>query len=139
MASGVAIFPASLAFGNQIINTQSPAQLVYLTNSGADTLNLAGTSVSPNFTYVTSCGATVAPGANCGFAVSFLPTATGALTGTLTFSDDASGSPHSVGLNGTGVAAPSATGPTPSGSYGITINGTAGTLVQGATVTLVVQ
>ena len=102
-------------------------------------MNLTGASISANFTYVTSCGATVAPGASCGYAVSFLPTVAGALTGTLTFADDASGSPHSVGLTGTGTAAPTTAGPTPAGSYGITINGTVGTLVQGATVTLVVQ
>ena len=72
--------------------------------------------------------------------VSFTPTATGSRTGTLSFVDDAPGSPHLVSLTGTGQAVPSATGGTPAGSYTVTISGTAGTsLAHFSTVTLTVQ
>ena len=51
-----------------------------------------------------------------------------------------SGSPHTVTLNGTGQAAPSSTGGTPSGSYTVTVSGTAGTsLAHFGTVTLTVK
>jgi hypothetical protein len=72
--------------------------------------------------------------------VSFTPVATGTRTGTLTFADNASGSPHAVTLTGTGQTAPSTTGGTPSGSYTVTVIGAAGaSLVHFGTITLTVQ
>ena len=95
---------------------------------------------SGDFATVSNCGTVVAAGASCGVSVTFTPTATGARTGTLSFVDDASGSPQAVTLNGTGQAAPSTTGGTPSGSYTVTISGTAGTSVAHfGTVTLTVK
>jgi hypothetical protein len=72
--------------------------------------------------------------------VTFTPTATGSRTGTLSFVDDASGSPQLVTLTGTGAAAPASTGGTPSGSYTVTVSGTAGTsLAHFGAVTLTVK
>jgi hypothetical protein len=82
----------------------------------------------------------VAAGASCAVSVSFTPTATGSRTGTLSFIDDAAGSPHLVSLTGNGQAVPSGTGGTPAGSYTVTISGTAGTsLAHFSAVTLTVQ
>jgi hypothetical protein len=57
--------------------------------------------------------------------VTFTPSATGQRTGTIAIADNASNSPQSVNLSGTGQA-----GGTPQGSYQIGIVGTVGTLVQ---------
>ena len=59
--------------------------------------------------------------------------------GTLSITDDAAGSPHTVALVGTGVAAPAAGSGTPAGSYSVTVTGTVGTLTRTVAVTLVVQ
>jgi hypothetical protein len=140
LASGIGIFPSTLTFGSQTINTTAPAQLVSLTNTGTDVLNVTSITPSGDFAAVNNCGTTVAVGASCGVSVTFTPTATGARTGTLAFVDDASGSPHQVTLNGTGQAAPSTTGGTPSGSYAVTVSATAGTsLAHFGTVTLTVK
>ena len=140
LASGIALFPAALTFAVQTINTTAPTQLVSLTNTGVDVLNLTSITTSGDFTSVRSCGSTVAPGASCAVSVSFTPTVSGTRTGSLTFADDASGSPHVVALTGTGQAAPASTGATPVGSYTVTVSATAGSsLVHVATVTLTVQ
>jgi hypothetical protein len=134
------VFPSSLTFGLQTINTTAPAQLVSLTNTGADTLNITSIAAGGDFASVSNCGTTLAAGASCGVSVTFTPTATGSRTGTLAFVDDASGSPQQVTLTGTGAAAPSTTGGTPSGSYTVTVSGTAGTsLAHFGTVTLTVK
>jgi hypothetical protein len=139
MASGIAIFPSSLDFGSQTVATTTVPKLVSVTNIGADTLNIALITATSEFSTVTSCGTTLAAGANCAIAVSFTPIAAGPRSGTLTVTDDAPGSPHAVTLVGTGVAAPAAGSGTPGGSYSVTITGTAGTLTRSAAVTLAVQ
>jgi hypothetical protein len=139
MASGVALFPASLTFGSQTINTTTPPQTVFVTNIGADTLNLGSVTASGDFAEVTSCGTTLASGASCQVSVTFTPTAIGSRTGTLGFTDDAPGSPQQLNLTGTGLAAPSTSGGTPTGTYNIAVTATSGTLSHFASLTLTVQ
>jgi hypothetical protein len=133
------VFPATLTFGSQTINTTAPNQVVYVTNSGTDALSITSITAGGDFSQVNNCGSTVAAGASCAIAVSFTPTVTGARTGSITIVDTASGTTHTVALSGTGQSAPATTGGTPSGSYTLTINGTVGTLSNFGTVTLTVQ
>jgi hypothetical protein len=140
LASGIGVFPSALTFASQTLNTTAPAQLVSLTNTGVDTLNITSISTAGDFASVSNCGTTLSAGASCGVSVTFTPTAAGARTGTLLFVDDASGSPQQVTLTGTGATAPSTTGGTPSGSYTVTVSGTAGTsLAHFGSVTLTVK
>ena len=67
------------------------------------------------------------------------PSAVGARTGSISVVDDATGSPHTVTLSGTGQTAPASTGGTPAGSYTIGISGTVGTLSHFGSVILTVQ
>jgi hypothetical protein len=76
---------------------------VTLTNSGSATLNISSITASGDFHISNNtCGATVAAGANCAVSVTFTPTKKGARKGTLSFSDNAPGSPQTVALSGTG-------------------------------------
>ncbi len=138
--SGIALFPSGLRFGSQTVGTASPPQNIFVTNTGGDALTISSVGLSSNYSILNAtCGTTLNPGASCGIAISFVPTSAGTLTGLLQIADNSLGSPHSVSLTGTGVAASTTTGATPSGSYGISITGTAGTYTQLASVTLAVQ
>jgi hypothetical protein len=98
--------PASLTFASQNIGTTSAAQTITLSNTGNAALGVSGIAVgganSGDFSQTNTCGASVAAGANCGIAVRFSPTATGARGATLSVTDNAAGSPHSATLSGTG-------------------------------------
>jgi hypothetical protein len=116
--AGVGLVPTSLAFGNQVLNTTSAAKTVTLTNTGTAALTINSIVSSGDFAVSNNpCGANLAGGANCIISVTFTPTALGARAGTLTITDNAGGSPHTVPLTGTGTAAADftlmATAPTP--------------------------
>jgi hypothetical protein len=104
----------SLTFAAQTLNTTSPSQSVTLTNAGNASLTissiaLAGTNPG-DFHQSNNCGASLAAGSSCSIGLTFAPVANGARLATLSVSDNASGSPQSVSLSGTGVsAAPVAT------------------------------
>jgi hypothetical protein len=108
-APGVGLVPTSLPFGGQMLTTTSAAQTVTLTNTGAGALTINSIAGSGDFA-ATSTGATACPispatltgGANCTISVTFAPTALGARTGTLTITDNAGGSPHTIPLTGSG-------------------------------------
>ena len=93
---------ASLSFAAQHTGTTSAAQLVTLSNTGSAVLNIASITASAEYASTTTCGATLAVGANCTFSVSFTPLASGLRNGAVTVTSDASAA--SVILSGTGKA-----------------------------------
>ncbi len=104
-APGVGLVPTSLAFGGQLLTTTSAAKMVTLTNTGTSSLTVNTIGTSGDFAQTNTCGtlpATLAASANCTISVTFAPTVLGARTGTLTITDNAGGSPHTVPLTGTG-------------------------------------
>jgi len=137
-ASAIAIFPGALTFGSQTVSTTAPAQLVKVSNTGADPLTLT-VSVNGDFSQVSTCGSTLASAETCTVAVTFTPTTTGTRSGSLSFLDNAPGSPHTVTLTGTGAAPPASGSGTPAGTYTVTVTGTAGTLSHTSPITLTVQ
>jgi subtilase family serine protease len=103
----VTLTPTSLAFASTNVSASSAAQTVTLKNTGAGTLTLtsivtAGANPS-SFIQTNSCGS-LAAGGSCTISVTFKPTAAGALSATLSFTDNATGSPQTVALTGTAVA-----------------------------------
>jgi Abnormal spindle-like microcephaly-assoc'd, ASPM-SPD-2-Hydin len=102
---GVKLSVMSLTFANQTVGATSTAQLVMLMNIGTASLTISGIAASGDFAESNNCGASVPVASNCTISVTFKPTATGTRPGTLTISDNAAGSPQSVLLSGTGVAA----------------------------------
>jgi hypothetical protein len=95
--------PTSLSFGNQTVNTVSPPQNTTLTNTGPGILTIANISASGAFLQTNTCGGAVNPGANCMISVTFAPSVSGTLTGVVSVTDNALGSPQSLTVTGVGV------------------------------------
>ncbi len=93
----------SINFSTVRVGITSSARTVTLTNHLSTALTITAVSASTGFTVASNtCGASIGAGANCTVGVTFLPTATGLVTGTLTFTDSAVTSPQVVTLSGTG-------------------------------------
>jgi hypothetical protein len=114
IAPAASLAPPSLNFGNQRVGSASAAQTITVTNSGTDVLKLAAANAvtitganAADFAIAagTTCvnGLSVAVGNNCVVKVTFTPGATLARNATLNIADDATGSPQTAGLTGTGI------------------------------------
>jgi hypothetical protein len=106
----VSLAPPSLPFGSQPINTASAPQTVTLTNTGGATLTfssigITGPDASDFAEKTNTCGPPLAPNDSCQISVTFTPTAVGGRSAALSITDDAPGSPQTVGLAGTGTPA----------------------------------
>jgi hypothetical protein len=103
----VGLSTTTLNFGNQTVGITSSAKAVTLTNKGNIALTISSISVagtdSGDFARGTTCSGSVAPNGTCTISVTFKPTATGTRTANITIKDNASGSPQSIALAGTGV------------------------------------
>jgi len=126
-APAVSLSPTSLSFGNQAVGTTSSSKTVTLTNSGNAALSitnivLTGTN-SNDFAQTNNCPSSLGVGANCVFNVTFMPPASGARSASLQITDNATGSPHTVSLTGTGAAAAASLSPS-SISFGSVPQGT---------------
>jgi hypothetical protein len=101
----MSVAPTSLTFSAQVGST-SAAQTVKLTNTGTSAVSISSVSATGDFVVSSACGGSLAVGANCLLSVTFVPTTAGSLSGTLSVSDNATGSPQTVTLNGTATAPP---------------------------------
>ncbi len=103
----VSLTPTAVTWGGIVLGTTSPARSVTVKNTGTATLNISSIAISGDFAQTTSatpCGSTLAVGKSCVIKVAFTPTQVGARSGNVTITDNASDSPQTVPLSGTGVA-----------------------------------
>ena len=115
VAAGLSLefLPGSLEFAPEIINTISPQNYIGVKNVGNKTVHFASiAALSAGFVLGTNqdgcyalSSSNLPPGSTCYIYVSFAPTATGAITGTLTINDNATGGPHKLALTGTAISA----------------------------------
>ncbi len=103
-APALSFDPLALQFGNQAIGTSSQPQSVSLHNTGTAALSISAISISRDFSQANTCGNSIAAGGSCTVAVTFTPIASGNRSGSLTIQDNASGSPQSIPLSGSGMA-----------------------------------
>ena len=108
-AATVTLTPTSLTFTAQALNTTSAPQTVTVKNTGTAAVSITGFGATGPFAIPLgntegACGpeTNLAAGASCTIGVTFTPTAAGAANGTLSVSDNATGSPQSIPLTGTG-------------------------------------
>jgi hypothetical protein len=109
----VSLSPSPLAFGNVAVNTTSTTLNATLTNYQTVALNLTSITAPSPYAVVAPTSGTrcslstaVAPGASCTIGITYAPTTTGAAAAaSLSVVDNATSSPESLTLTGTGLAA----------------------------------
>jgi hypothetical protein len=100
------ISPTSLSFGNATTGTFSAAQNVTITNTGNSNVWISQITLSGAGYTMTggSAPVTLTPSQNIALSVQFSPNVAGTVNGNISIASNASGSPATVSLTGTGVA-----------------------------------
>ena len=103
----ISLSATSMSFGVALVGTSTASQSVTVTNTGAGpfiigSFGVTGANAS-SFVFANTCGTSVAPGGTCTIHGHVTPATTGALTAAVTLTDNATNSPQSIALSGTGV------------------------------------
>ena len=104
------ISQTALTYAAQNLNTTSAPQLIQVVNNGAGTVaiggvSIGGTNASDFLISTNNCTSALSAGTGCTIFVTFSPNAVGSRVASLQISDNATGSPQSVPLYGTGQTA----------------------------------
>ena len=106
IAEPIVVFSRSaLTFSPLILGNSSNSQIVAVRNVGSGPLVISKIRVTGAFTQTNACGSTLSAGNACSIQVSFAPTTLGLQKGNLQVIDNAVGSPHTLPLAGTAIAA----------------------------------
>ncbi len=97
LSGGSLLFtPAKLTFGEQTVGTTSTPQTAVLINNGNQAVTITNITTGTNFAQTNTCGtnfaiapASLSVGQTCTIAVSFTPTSTGSVTGTVQVTSNA--------------------------------------------------
>ncbi|MGH9746654.1 MAG: choice-of-anchor D domain-containing protein [Candidatus Acidiferrales bacterium] len=102
----ISVTPSSASFGNVTVNTDA-TQTMKLSNTGTADLSISKATITGTGFSMSglTAPATVAAGASMNFTVAFKPTAAVAGSGSVSITSDASSSPMTINLTGTGVSA----------------------------------
>jgi hypothetical protein len=105
---------SSIAFSPLVVGTDSPQQLITITNGGDipkvfDRIALNGADPADFFFSTGSCQFALLAGASCQLVAGFTPTAAGPRAATITFSADSGQDVQTIALTGMGQAAATAT------------------------------
>lgn len=103
--AGLSVSPATWNFGNVTVN-QKISQNVKLTNTGNSNVVINMANVSGNAFGISGLALpmTLSAGQAVTFSAQFAPTATGAASGSISFTDNAPNSPQTLTMSGMGVA-----------------------------------
>jgi len=110
----ISVTPSSVSFGNVKIDSVA-SKTVKLTNTGTASLKISqATLTGSNFTASgLTAPSTVAVGASVSFTIAYKPTAVGSNSGSVSIANDASDSPVTITLVGTGISPTSGSAPAP--------------------------
>ncbi len=98
---------SNLSFGNIVVGSSSSA-IITLTNSGNAPTTISGVNISAQSFSTSSAlaGAVVSPAQSVALGIVFAPASATTFSGTITIASNASNSPISIPVSGTGVATP---------------------------------
>lgn len=100
----LALSPTSLNFGN-VMEGKSALAAVTLTNSGNAAIQInAFSTLTSGFNLSHNCGSSLDVAAHCTLSFSFSPAAIGKSSDLCSIDSSAAGSPHTIALQGTGIA-----------------------------------
>ncbi len=103
-AASLSFSPASLNFGNLTVGSNATQTITATTVGG--TVNFSSVAISGNADFtINSNTCTASIPSSCATQIKFAPTSPALETATVTFTDDATGSPQTVAVSGTGVPA----------------------------------
>ncbi|MEQ1517196.1 MAG: choice-of-anchor D domain-containing protein, partial [Usitatibacteraceae bacterium] len=98
----VNVTTTAIGFGNVIFGGATPSQNITLTNTGGQTMNIAGIAATGDFLQVNNCGTSLASLASCTINVRFTPLGQGSRAGEIIINSNATTSPDRIPLSGTG-------------------------------------
>jgi WD40 repeat protein len=104
----VLAFPSLVDFRGEpeAIGMSTDAVSILVANpNSSNNITISGIVVAGDFSQTNSCPQTLGPGASCTLSATFTPTSAGTRTGTITITDSAPGSPHTINLIGTTLVA----------------------------------
>ena len=109
-ATTLTFTPSSLTFPVTTTGSSSAALTTTVKNTGSTAVTISSVAIGGNdpgdFSISSkTCGSSLAAGATCTVSVVFKPATSGIREGTLTFTDNATGSPQNVPLQGTAQSA----------------------------------
>jgi len=85
-------------------------QLLVANTSASSSISISDIAITAgDFTQTNNCITTLGPATDCVMSVTVAPTVAGTRAGTITITDTAPGSPHTITLTGTGLVPPGAT------------------------------
>jgi len=102
--TSITVSPFSLVFGRQKVGTSSAPKTVTFTNAG-NAISLAislGGANSQDWSYTTTCGATVPAHGSCTVSTTFSPLVTGSLAANVVFTDADPSGPQLAAMTGSG-------------------------------------
>jgi subtilisin family serine protease len=106
-AAVISVNSTSLSF-SQTVNTTSSAQAITVSNTGNAALTISAVTLTgvdaSQFSQSNNCSS-VAAGSSCAISVTFTPTSTGSKSASISISHNASGSPTTIALTGSGTIA----------------------------------
>ena len=102
----LSINPTSVTFGNVTTGTTSAAQTVTITSTGNSSVAISQISLNGTGYAMTggSAPVTLSPNTSITLSLTFAPTVAGSVSGSISIVSNATGSPATVTLTGTGVA-----------------------------------
>ena len=100
--------PLTVPFTNTPVGITATAQNITLSNTGNAALTISsvtigGTNPGDFAIYANNCGSSLATTSTCTISVTFTPATAASFTATLSVTDNATGSPQTVALTGTGT------------------------------------
>ncbi len=100
----VSFSPATVNFGNQAAGTTSNTTNVTMSNNLPAALAISSVQATPPFAQTNNCGSLLAGGGTCTLSLTFSPTAVQSSSSSITVTDNASNSPQTIAVSGSGIA-----------------------------------